>query len=108
MSTPSQDYVPLRTGATRRGPDEIVTPSSIERRKASVAEDMRQARSSEAVGRLEAELQALDDLLAQEQARKAVYPELVRRFLALPAAGQQLYRTASRPTSANRNRWSRP
>lgn len=91
---PSQDYVPLRTGATRRGPDEIVTPSSIERRKASVAEDMRQARSSEAVGRLEAELQALDDLLAQEQARKAVYPELVRRFLALPAAGQQLYRTA--------------
>lgn len=88
---PSKDYAPLRTGTTKRGPDEAVTPESIARRKAAIAKDMRQAGSPEARTRLEAESKRLDELLAQERRRREQYPALVRRFQALPEAGQKLY-----------------
>lgn len=88
---PSRDYVNLRTGTTKRGEDEAVTAESIERRKDLVRKDLAQARSSEAVKRLEAELDGLDGLLARERRRREQYPEFVRRFVALPEAGRKLY-----------------
>lgn len=89
---PSKDYEPLRTGTTKRGPDEAVTRESIARRKAAVVQEMAQAGSPAARARLDAEAKRLDELLAQEQRRRDQYPTLVRRFLALPDAGQKLYR----------------
>lgn len=89
---PSKDYEPLRTGTTKRGPDEAVTRESIARRKAAVVQEMAQAGSPAARARLDAEAKRLDELLAQEQRRRDQYPALVRRFLALPDAGQKLYR----------------
>lgn len=88
---PSTDYVPLMTGTTSRGGDEAVTAESIGRRRKLVEADLEKARSQKAIDRLRQELGRLNELLAEEQARRDGYPELVRRYAALPEAGRKLY-----------------
>lgn len=91
---PSIDYAPMRTGVTKRGPDEAVTAESIARRKEMIAKDLRNAGTQQARERLHAEAARLDELLASERRRQAAYPRLVQRFSALPDAGRELYVSA--------------
>ena len=90
----SRAYVPLMTGATKRGGSEAVTAESIARRIAMVDADL-DADPSEQIRRgLVAERAGLEALLAEEQARVQAYPELVRRYQALPEQGRQVYQSA--------------
>lgn len=88
---PSKAYAPLRTGTTKRGPDAAVTKEEIDRRVAAVRADQAKAGSAEARQRLDEEAQRLNELLEQEAERKKKYPELVKRYDALPAVARKVY-----------------
>ncbi|WP_259304767.1 PLxRFG domain-containing protein [Thermomonas sp. S9] len=91
---PSQSYIPLMTGATKRGGNEAVTAESIARRIAMVDADLDADPSDQIRRGLVAERGELEALLAEEQARVQAYPELVRRYQALPEQGRQVYQSA--------------
>lgn len=91
---PSQSYIPLMTGSTKRGENEAVTAESIARRIAMVDADLDAGPSEQARRRLVAERGELEALLAEERARRLAYPELVRRYRALPEKGREVYLAA--------------
>ena len=91
---PSQAYRPLLTGTTPRGGNEAVTAESIARRIALVDKDLDEAGSEDARRKLTQERFVLEGLLREEQARVRAYPEMVRRYQALPEKGREVYQGA--------------